>query len=175
MKDEETKEKLLGWMADESIRLNNYLDVKIMTYANIEDWIQEKGTGRLGVVLRETDEIVGFCHIDYRPVEMTVEFGVALGRESRGRGIGSEVVRLILKYSFECLNALSAFLYVLQTNESAISCYRKCGLVISGQCRSWGYINGPLDWYYMDMIREEYNALYRTAGGISAYLTLRDF
>lgn len=53
--DKETEEKLLGWMADESIRLNNYLDVKRMTYANIEDWIQEKGTSRLGIVLRKTD------------------------------------------------------------------------------------------------------------------------
>ena len=67
---------------------------------------------------------------------------------------------LILKYSFEGLNVNSVHLYVLQSNERAIACYRKCGFVISGQYRRWGYYNGHLDWYFMDIIREEYDALY---------------
>lgn len=157
--DQETREKLVEWLADEEIIANNYMTMDITTLAGVEDWIMDKSSCRLGIVLKETDELIGFCHVDYPVREMVVEMGLAIGvKELRGRGIGTDVVRTILKYSFEALNVLSVHLYVLQSNERAVACYKRCGFVVSGQCRRWGYFKGPLDWYFMDIVREEYDA-----------------
>lgn len=99
--------------------------------------------------------------MDYIPTEMVVEMGLAIGKkELRSKGIGAEVVRTVLKHSFENLNVQSVYAYVLPSNEKSLACFRKCGFTISGRRRSWGYFNGPMDWYYLDSIREEYDTMY---------------
>lgn len=158
--DQETKDRLIAWLAEDEVAMNTYMAREIWNYANIEDWIQEKGVNRMGIVLKETDELIGFCHIDYKIKELVVEMGLTIGvRELRGRGLGEDAVRAILKYCFEGLDVTHVHVYVLQSNERSIACCKKCGFVISGRCRRWGYFNGPLDWYYMDIIREEYDAV----------------
>ena len=121
----------------------------------------DKSKTRLGIVFKETDELIGYCHAEYTAEYMTAEIGLTIGSaDMRRKGIGSEVVQILTRYCFEELRAMSIHMWVLTTNEPAISCYRKCGYTISGTWRSCCYHGKPMDWYFMDIIREEYDKLY---------------
>ncbi|MFR3314867.1 MAG: GNAT family N-acetyltransferase [Waltera sp.] len=56
-------------------------------------------------------------------------------KSARGKGIGSEVVQILLRYCFMVLGVYSVHLDVLETNTPAIKCYEKAGFRISGRYR----------------------------------------
>lgn len=159
--DDETRTSLIQWFADSTTMAGNALHSSVTTYANIDDWIMDKSKTRLGIVFKETNELIGYCHAEYTAEYMTAEIGLTIGTaDMRGKGIGSEVVQMLTRFCFEELRAMSIHMWVLTTNEPAISCYKKCGYTISGTWRSCCYHGKPMDWYFMDIIREEYDKLY---------------
>lgn len=61
------------------------------------------------------------------------EFGIFIGEDSaRGRGIGSESVKLTIKYAFEELKLHKVFLRVFANNIQAIKAYEKAGFEYEG-------------------------------------------
>lgn len=43
--DQETKDRLIAWLAEDEVAMNTYMAREIWNYANIEDWIQENSSG----------------------------------------------------------------------------------------------------------------------------------
>ncbi len=77
-----------------------------------------------------------------------------------GRGLGTEVTRLVLAYGFEvmCLHRIDV--RVLSFNERAIACYRKSGFVEDGRERESALVGG--EWYddlIMSILESEYRRL----------------
>ena len=61
------------------------------------------------------------------------EFGIFIGEDSaRGRGIGSESVKLTIKYAFEELKLHKVFLRVFANNIQATKAYEKAGFEYEG-------------------------------------------
>lgn len=52
-----------------------------------------------------------------------------------GKGLGREVIRLVLSYAFGTLRLHRVDLRVLEYNERAIRCYRACGFIEEGRER----------------------------------------
>lgn len=52
-----------------------------------------------------------------------------------GKGLGREVIKLILSHAFETLQLHRVDLRVLAYNERAIRCYRACGFIEEGRER----------------------------------------
>lgn len=74
--------------------------------------------------------------------------GLAIGihkKTFRGRGLGTEATKLILRYGFEVLGLHRIDLRVLEYNEAAIKCYEKCGFKEEGRERESGFVDGK--WY----------------------------
>lgn len=73
----------------------------------------------------------------------TARFAVGFYDPARlGQGLGTEVMRLVLRYAFESLGVSTVTLAVLEFNERAVRCYRKCGFAPVGRVESAAVVDG---------------------------------
>lgn len=76
---------------------------------------------------------------------------------ARGKGIGTEAIKLVLKYAFEDLEYHKVYLRVLDININSIRSYEKCGFVREGLDREGALINGVYQSdIYMGIIISDY-------------------
>jgi diamine N-acetyltransferase len=79
-------------------------------------------------------------------VDRNAELHTFIGdTEHRGKGYGSEAVRLILKHAFENLGLARVYLYVLASNSPAIAAYEKCGFVKEGRLSGHVFKKGSFE------------------------------
>lgn len=75
----------------------------------------------------------------------------------RGKGIGREVTRLVVRWAFSELGVHRVELEVLASNDRAIRCYRACGFRQEGVRREAElYPDGWQDFVEMAILRREY-------------------
>ncbi len=82
----------------------------------------------------ENKEYIGGCgfnQIDWK--NRHTEIGIFLGKnDHRGKGLGTEVLRLLIEFGFNELNLNKIKLGVYSFNNRAIKCYEKVGFVTEG-------------------------------------------
>lgn len=82
--------------------------------------------------------------------------GVTLGRERRGVGLGSDVVRTLLDYAFRVLDMHKVGLESLASNEAALATWRSCGFVEEARLREHAWFDGRYDdIVHMAILRSE--------------------
>lgn len=130
----------------------------VVDITRMPGWVRDHSVMRMGIVLKETDTLIGYCHIDHRTEDMSAWLSINIGEKSaRGKGIGTEVVQILLRYCFMVLGVYSVHLDVLETNTPAIKCYEKAGFRISGRYRGHCYyMRNHYDWLHMDILYDEY-------------------
>jgi RimJ/RimL family protein N-acetyltransferase len=89
-------------------------------------------------------------------------FFIGLGNpEMRGRGYGSDAIRVMLKYVFLEMNLNRVGLEVLSYNEGAMRSYQRVGFKLEGTLRAFAYRDGVYyDMHIMGILRSEWEALY---------------
>lgn len=159
----EVRRPLMKWLSDDDIIVNNNRGYNILSEKSFDDWFYDKTANRLGIVDKESNKLVGFLGMEYSPNDLAAEYSITIGdANDRGRGIGTEATKLALRICFEELNAQSCHLFVWTENAQAIRCYEKAGFMNNGLYRGWGKFKGArLDWYFMDIVYDEYVHLYR--------------
>lgn len=112
------------------------------------------------IIRKSDDEIIGTIGLEQiNHVHRKGTLGIFIGdKESRGKGFGSEAIKLILDYGFNYLNLNNIKLDVLDVNSRAIACYKKCGFKEIGIRREANYTNGKYhDIISMDILAKEFN------------------
>jgi RimJ/RimL family protein N-acetyltransferase len=85
--------------------------------------------------------------------------GIALHESARGRGYGTDALRVLMGYAFERRNLVRVGLHVLASNAPAIACYRKVGFVEEGRLRKSAWVAGAfVDEVVMGLLCEEWSA-----------------
>ena len=134
--DEEAVGLYAKWMSDETTCVFIEHAHSVVDITRMPGWVRDHSVMRMGIVLKETDTLIGYCHIDHRTEDMSAWLSINIGEKSvRGKGIGTEVVQILLRYCFMALGVYSVHLDVLETNTPAIKCYEKAGFRISGRYR----------------------------------------
>lgn len=89
-------------------------------------------------------------------------FFIGIGNpEMRGRGFGTDAIRILLKYAFLEMNMNRVGLEVLSYNQSAIHSYQRAGFKLEGTLRAFTYRDGVYyDMHVMGILRNEWEALY---------------
>jgi RimJ/RimL family protein N-acetyltransferase len=108
------------------------------------------------IVKHDGDEPIGYFEfMEIEPVHRTATFCVFIGDEAnRGKGYGTQAVRLGVKFGFDVLNLNNIELKVYAFNERAISSYKKVGFKEYGRRRQAYYLNGEYhDVVCMDILR----------------------
>ncbi len=111
------------------------------------------------IIDSETDNVIGSVGlegIDY--INRSAVLGIFIGeKDYRGKGYGTEAIRLVLEFGFRYLNLHSIRLDLMEFNERALACYKKCGFKEYGRRRKCKFINGK---YYdsigMDILVDEF-------------------
>lgn len=76
-----------------------------------------------------------------------------------GKGIGTQVVKMVIKYAFEEVEYHKVYLRVLEYNKRAIKCYENCGFIKEGIDREGSFINGRFcSDIYMGILKKEYKS-----------------
>ena len=99
---------------------------------------------------------IGLHNIDN--INKSATLGIFIGDKSgRNKGYGKEAIRLILEYGFRYLNLNNIKLDLMEFNERALACYKKCGFKEYGRRRKCKFINRKYyDSIAMDTLAEEF-------------------
>lgn len=135
------------------------------TLAEHEQWFQHMTTHDSGVAftiyhLADTVPVgtVNLFDIDQR--HRTCELGVSImPLEYRGRGLGTEAVRLITDYAIHALGMHNVRLSTLEFNTAGFHAYRKAGFREYGRRRQAWFHNGRWwDIVYMEALASEWES-----------------
>jgi RimJ/RimL family protein N-acetyltransferase len=107
----------------------------------------------------EDDQLIGFVNLwvhSWAQAEAGV--GIGMGEaDYRGRGYGTDAMRLVLRYAFAELNLRRVTLEAFAHNARAIRSYEKAGFKHEGLEREWARRDGQrLDVVHMGILRAEW-------------------
>ncbi len=112
-----------------------------------------------GIRKTETDELIGSCQLNsinwvHRNAELQIRIAVD---DNRGKGFGSDAVRLLLEFAFGDSNLNRVYLHVSATNVRAIKVYEKMGFQKEGEFKQHAFIDGEYkDIIEMGILRKDY-------------------
>jgi len=157
--DTESAAKWAEWMNDPVVADNYGGPHNLVTPSSAKKAFAEFTGCRFDIVLADGNVRIG--HISLHNIDhlnRNAFLGIVIGEAAhRGKGYGTEAVRLALGYGFKTLNLHSVALTVLGSMPDAIACYKKAGFCEAGKLREWAYRNGRyLDKLYMDILAREF-------------------
>ena len=164
---EKDAELMAVWNRDSDyIRLLDIGPAYLYPTKQIQDWLDENNENQSEFMIETIAENkrIGFVGLDeFNWAAGTAWVGIGIGDpDYRGKGYGTEAMKLILKYAFNELNLHRVNLGVFEFNERAIKSYKKCGYKYEGTERElifkddkrWDVLN-------MGILRSDWEALHR--------------
>lgn len=116
------------------------------------------------ICLKESDKPIGriqVSNINYHYDSLDITRIYIGDVENRGKGLGEEALREIVKWAFTEMNCERVTLDHLTENVRAKNLYLKVGFVPEGRMRHSGKKNGEyVDLNLMSILKEEYEKLY---------------
>lgn len=161
----EDVEKYAKWMND--FETTDYLarSHQVMTIEAekryLEEHINEEAV--FAIIDCNKDKLIGTVGLhQVNHLKRKATLGIFIGdKEYREKGYGTEAIRLILDYGFNYLNLNNIKLDLMEFNERALACYKKCGFKEYGRRRKCEFINGKYyDIIEMDILSEEFKGSY---------------
>ena len=145
------------WLNDYDVsgNLNNYrMMISLSGEKKILEELVIEGHNYAIILAKDNTLIgnVGLMAIDN--INRVATVGLFIGEsENRGKGYGSEALRLILDFGFKTLNLHNIMLNVNSDNEQGIACYKKVGFNEFGRRKDAVYKNGKyIDLLYMEIL-----------------------
>ena len=161
---EEEINKYTEWMNDFQVTDYTGRSSQILTLDGEKQYLEQPNSEGVyfAIVTLDNDEMIGTVSLEkVDHLNRTATLGIFIGEaEYRNKGYGTEAINLILDYGFNYLNMYSIELRVLEFNDRAVACYKKCGFKEMGRRRKEKFINGKYyDTIYMDILKEEFDEM----------------
>ena len=104
------------------------------------------------------DRLVGFINVWSNKMDRDAWIGIGIGDAGdRGKGYGTDAMRIVLRYVFDELEMERASLGVFADNLRAIHSYRRAGFVIEGRQREESMRDGRRwDAVFMGVLRRDW-------------------
>lgn len=118
-----------------------------------------KNNIRLAICLTENNEHIGNAYLlNLDDINRQANFSILIGSNHlRGKGYGFEATMKMLAHGFFDLNLYRIELQVVETNQPALSLYKKCGFKEEGRRRSAVFKSGQYkDMIMFSMLRDEF-------------------
>ncbi|MCC7291668.1 MAG: GNAT family N-acetyltransferase [Phycisphaerales bacterium] len=148
--------------------LNRYLPINELREREfIEKLYTSPADVICGVALCESHQLVGVVGLHRIDVSARCAIlGITLGPEEiKDKGLGTETMRLMLRYAFRELNLNRVELTVMSSNARAIHVYEKIGFVWEGRSRQAFWRDGRYhDELHYSVLREEYDRVSEGVG-----------
>ena len=143
------------WVNDSEVALNLGMYNRMLSLTNEKSLLENmvKDGNNYAIVLNDGDELIGnigFNEVNH--LHRTGTIGIFIGEDAhRGKGYGTEAMRLLVEYGFKTLNLHNIMLNVHSTNLRAIASYKKVGFTEFGRRKEARFIDGK----YIDEIEME--------------------
>ena len=110
---------------------------------NAHQDIYEAKQLRLAICRNETEETLGLIDIfDFDPKNNRAGVGILIGSQAyRSKGIGSEALELVIKYSFQQLQVHQLYANIGSDNEISLQLFTKFGFQKIGIKKDWNKVN----------------------------------
>ena len=159
---EETSLKLLRWRNSPSVA-SKMLNAKEITLEEHLSWVRRVVQDMTKNILVAFYDDIPVGMISFRDIDVEnqhAEWGFYIGENKyRGRGLGSLMLREIIRIGFCEFKLRRLYTSVLSTNEKAIAMYVRYGFRIEGCWREHLFRDGkPVDVYWMGMLNTEKRA-----------------
>ena len=157
------EDEYLQWLND--VELSEFIPSMRFpaTQQNVEKYVsealQDENIVFLAIVEKETGKHVGNIKLGpIRWIDRRAEYGRFIGDpDARSKGVGSEAVRLILRYAFEVLNLYKVTAKCVAPNKAAIRSNEKNGLAVESVLKEHQYLRGRFeDIMVMGITRDTY-------------------
>lgn len=106
---------------------------------------QKYGFGRMITILKETNEIIGWCGMKYLAEEDEVDLGFRFHKRYWNNGYGTEASLACLDFAYKELNLNEIVAYALKENIGSCRVLEKCGFKFIGMKEkydmNWRYYN----------------------------------
>ncbi|MGJ1213249.1 MULTISPECIES: GNAT family N-acetyltransferase [Sphingobacterium] len=153
------------WINDDmSIKYSLSLFQSLHTKDQIDHWfhsvINDLTNFNRGIFLNDSNRLIGYAGIcNISKANRSGEYFIFIGdRQEWGKGIGSEVTRLILGMGFEELGLHRIMLTVSEPNYAAIKAYQNAGFKLEGRMREACFRDNQFhDKLFMSVLEEEWN------------------
>lgn len=149
------------WLND--VYVSEYLGMfRKMVSLNSEKKALEQMTSEghnFAIVLKKDDTLIGNISLmDVDNISSKATVGLFIGEsENRGKGYGTNALKLILNYGFKTLNLRNIMLQVDSDNKQGISCYKKAGFREFGRRHESCFKNGIyVDTVHMEILSYEF-------------------
>lgn len=120
-----------------------------------EAWLENtlRKSSEINFIVTENVEgrdigMISLIDIDMRNRKCEMGRVLIADENSRGKGIGQQVIEMLLEYAFQHLNMHKVYCEVFADNEAAVRLYQKCGFEKDGLFEKHIYKNGA----YKDVI-----------------------
>lgn len=109
-------------------------------------------------VVYEGDAFIGTIRMDERDtINRSVRVGADVVPAKRGKGYGTRIYRMLLKWCFDLWNCRRVWLLVMDTNGAGMHLYKKVGFKYEGTMREAIYRDGMyVDYHIMGILESEY-------------------
>ena len=161
-RNSEDVEKFKEWLND--FETTDYLGRSgILTTLDGEKNYLEKNSSpeaSFVIVTIEENKMIGTVSLEsINHINRCATLGIFIGnKDFRSKGYGTEAIQLILEYGFKYLNLKNIKLDLMEFNEGALKCYKKCGFKEYGRRRKCNFVDGKYyDSIEMDILNEEFN------------------
>jgi RimJ/RimL family protein N-acetyltransferase len=163
-------EAMVHWGDDsEYMRLLDAEPTNMYSVKKVTEWIQkdqEKDPPAfyfLSIRTLEDDRLIGFTGLDGDAFPNGDTFvGIGIGDpDFRGKGYGTDAMKVILRYAFQELNLRRVSLTTFEYNPGAIRSYEKAGFIHEGRLKKFLSREGRRwDLVFMGILREEWLVRY---------------
>lgn len=162
--DDEALKTYLKWMCDESFLHFLHRNNKVINFDYQLEYHKktfDPNEYHFNIILVENDEeiLVGNCDIRiHNPFVGDANIGIVIGEEiGRDKGLGTKVLKLLVKYGFEELNLHRMNLTLNSDNVRALKCYQNAGFVECGRGHETHFSKGHYtDTIYMEYLAKDY-------------------
>ncbi len=113
-----------------------------LTVEQLETYINDSNRFAFKAVDTTDNKVIGHCEY-YLTGDVSKLGRVIIGDETdRGKGFGEQIIRQLIKFSFEHPTITMVELNVYDWNKAAIRCYEKVGFIINPNKKHVHEING---------------------------------
>lgn len=115
------------------------------------DPYEKYGFGRMTVILKETNEIIGWCGMKYLKEEDEVDLGFRFHKRFWNKGYGTEASIACIKYAHETLKLDYLKAYALEVNIGSCTVLERVGFEFKGMVEKYDhnwrsyYLKLPVD------------------------------
>ncbi len=155
-------ETFTRWVNDETLARGIGNFKYSLTEMKEKEWLEHasQSENHNFMIIRKSDnKLIGSYGLDIKDsVSRRFHIGGFIGDiEDRGKGYGTDALKLVTKFAFEILNAKSIYSGIYSFNEASLKSAKKAGYTVAGKYRDACFYNGEFyDEYCIEITRDDY-------------------